>query len=505
MNHGILNVLIVEDEEPIREDLALFPWDECGALLTGEAGNGREALEYCRDTWPDIVVTDITMPELDGLSLMKEVKAIRPSTQFVILTCHADFNYAQQALRLGAADYVVKAGMKDSDLKRAIDKAREALTAGRQSRRSLWRDRYWAKTAEIREFLGDGRSTEVTSELPGRLVALHCVTQRTDAIFVSRYILHQMEREEAGRWFSPGGNRYARIEREGNEETVKQKMLDRVTALQAGVAENLPYLSGEVRIFASVSEVLMAAEELVAAIRYLDTYRDHAFYEERLRVVVGEVPEAAEVTDSQWDALELELRQAERSARDLADFLGSKFLVWAQKTHIKQDQLKSMLVSRRESWKRQFEVRGTDESFWTRLSGVANLRQLASLAVGDIAAGRDEGHEKCEMRPELREARKIITREYRNPLTLDSVAERVGWSPSYLSRVFSQETGKTFKEHLTETRVARAMDVLRQPGVKVYEVAEQVGFPSYRQFSVVFKGLTGLRPKEFQKGEGHEA
>jgi two-component system response regulator YesN len=164
-----------------------------------------------------------------------------------------------------------------------------------------------------------------------------------------------------------------------------------------------------------------------------------------------------------------------------------------------------MLVSRREAWKRQLEIRGTDESFWTRLSGVANLKELAALLAGDIVGGRDESTGGGAVRPELRKAQKIIRREYREPLTLDSVAEEVGWSPSYLSRVMSQETGKTFKEHLTETRVAKAMDILRMPGVKVYEVAEQVGFPSYRQFSVVFKGLTGLRPKEFQKGGGYEA
>lgn len=505
MEYEILNVLIVEDEEPIREDLALFPWDECGALLTGEAANGREALEYCRETWPDVIVTDITMPEMDGLALMEEVRSLRPTTQFVFLTCHADFRYAQQALRLGAVDYVVKAGMKDSDLKRAVDKAREALTAGRRSRRGLWRDRYWERTAEIRELMTDGGDTAVVAELPGRLVTLHCVSQRTDAIFVSRYTLHKLEREAKGNWFSPGGNRYARIDDDEDVEGVKQRLLALVTALQDDVSENLPYLSGEVRFFASVSDVLATRDDLLEAIQYLERYRDHAFYEGKLRVVVGEVPRASDATDDQWDALELKIGQAECSALELARFLENDFVTWARRVRIKQDQLKSMLVSRREAWKRQLEIRGTDDSFWTRLSGAANLWELAALVAGDIVGGREESSGSGAARPELRKAQRIIRREYRKPLTLDSVAEDVGWSPSYLSRVMSRETGKTFKEHLTETRVARAMDILRKPGVKVYEVAEQVGFPSYRQFSVVFKGLTGLRPKEFQKGGGYEA
>ena len=102
----ILNVLIVEDEKPIREDLALFPWDECGAMLIGEAANGREALESCSDVVPDVIVTDITMPHMDGLELMERVQERYPDTEFIVLTCHEDFEYAQKALRLGAVDYV---------------------------------------------------------------------------------------------------------------------------------------------------------------------------------------------------------------------------------------------------------------------------------------------------------------------------------------------------------------------------------------------------------------
>lgn len=503
MEHEILNVLIVEDEEPIREDLTLFPWDECGALLVGEAANGRDALEISEDSWPDIVVTDITMPEMDGLALMEHMRSTRPNTQFIVLTCHADFRYAQKALRLGAVDYVVKAGLRDEDLKRAIDKAREALTTRRQSQQGQWREGYWERTAEIREFVNAGTDPTILSELPGRLVALHCISQRTDAIFVSRYILRNLAAEGRCRWFSPGGNRYACIDGEADEATAKRRMLQLVDTLQRGVVEDLTYLGGEVRFFASVSNVLEDRRDLLDALSYLDVYRDYAFYQERLRVVVGRVQQPVDATDAQWDALDLELRRAERSAAELAGYLGNSFLVWARRARIKQDQLKSILVSRRESWKRQYDIRATDERFWTRLSGVATLRDLCSLVSGEVNGGSDRG--ASQMRPELRQARKIIKRRYADPLSLERVAEEVGWSPSYLSRVFRRETGKTFKECVTETRIGRAMEMLRTPGIKVYEVAERVGFPSYRQFSIVFKGLTGVRPKEFQKGGRHEA
>ena len=86
----------------------LFPWSSCNAELVGEADNGEEALEFCRKLLPDVVITDITMPKMDGIELFRAIKKEFPLTQVILLTCHNDFEYVRDALRLGALEYLIK-------------------------------------------------------------------------------------------------------------------------------------------------------------------------------------------------------------------------------------------------------------------------------------------------------------------------------------------------------------------------------------------------------------
>src|SRR5690606_35977463 len=111
-----LSVIIVDDELPLREELRSFPWEAHGAALAGEAENGEEALQLCYQHEPNVVVTDITMPVMDGLALFREIRTHFPATQVILLTCHSDFQYAREALRLGALDYFVKVTLDEDDL-----------------------------------------------------------------------------------------------------------------------------------------------------------------------------------------------------------------------------------------------------------------------------------------------------------------------------------------------------------------------------------------------------
>lgn len=120
-------VLIVEDEIPMREQLRLFPWQAHGFELTGEAKNGVEALTKYGELQPDIVLTDIAMPFMDGLELMRQLKAKQPEAQVILLTCHNQFDYVREALLMGACDYLMKGAYQDADLLAALNRARDKL------------------------------------------------------------------------------------------------------------------------------------------------------------------------------------------------------------------------------------------------------------------------------------------------------------------------------------------------------------------------------------------
>lgn len=125
----MLKVVVVEDEELVRKGIVLtVDWAGAGCAVVGEAANGEEGLEVIRRYRPDLIVTDIRMPKLDGIEMVRRLRAEGNEAYVVILTAYSDFSYAQSALKLGAADYLLKP-FHDGELEEAIARIRERTRA----------------------------------------------------------------------------------------------------------------------------------------------------------------------------------------------------------------------------------------------------------------------------------------------------------------------------------------------------------------------------------------
>lgn len=121
-------VLIVEDEVLVREGLkSVIGWDKLGMEVVGDAANGRQALEIYERERPDIVLTDIRMPVMDGLELIAKIREEDKKTGIVILTCYEEFGYLQEALRMGVSDYILKLKMKPAEIEAAMAKVKKKL------------------------------------------------------------------------------------------------------------------------------------------------------------------------------------------------------------------------------------------------------------------------------------------------------------------------------------------------------------------------------------------
>lgn len=127
------SVLIADDEINIVEGLRdTMSWREHGCVVLGVAYDGRQAMELAERQIPDIVVTDITMPGMTGLELMENLLHRSPQTCFIVLTCHEDFAFAREALRLGACDYLVKETMTRQELYASLEKAKQSFCQKRE-------------------------------------------------------------------------------------------------------------------------------------------------------------------------------------------------------------------------------------------------------------------------------------------------------------------------------------------------------------------------------------
>ena len=147
----MLKVLIVEDEEMIRKGIVLtVDWAALDCVVVGEAANGLEGLEAARRLEPSLIITDLKMPQMDGIEMLRTLRAEGCNAYVIILTAYDNFRYAQSALRLGAVDYLLKP-FHDGDLENAVNRLRSRLDSETQDPVTLGTPRKGDKSKYVLE------------------------------------------------------------------------------------------------------------------------------------------------------------------------------------------------------------------------------------------------------------------------------------------------------------------------------------------------------------------
>ncbi|MBY0162707.1 response regulator [Cytobacillus firmus] len=129
MKAGNIKVMIADDESIVRKGLrSTVPWDRFGMEVVADSPNGQAAWEAFLEFRPQVVITDIVMPEMDGIELSRKVKEAAPETRIILLSCHRDFEYAQEGMRLGASGYLLKTAFEDEELEAMLGKFQRELS-----------------------------------------------------------------------------------------------------------------------------------------------------------------------------------------------------------------------------------------------------------------------------------------------------------------------------------------------------------------------------------------
>ncbi len=202
-------VLLVEDEERIRKGLrAVFPWEKYGCVVAGEAENGQEGIERIRALRPDIVLTDISMPIVNGIDMLSQtIEEYRYAA--IVLSVYSDFEYARSALKLGAIDYLMKP-LQNSELAAAIEKASVYL----ENQKKLMRKPRGSRADLKAQVLSP--STEVSSERVRKILRYtekHYrkkirINDLAGELHTSAGYLNQLFKEETGYTYNDYLNRF---------------------------------------------------------------------------------------------------------------------------------------------------------------------------------------------------------------------------------------------------------------------------------------------------------
>lgn len=502
MSHThILSVLIADDEKPIREELGLFDWESCNAVIVGEASNGQEALKMCGEYQPDLLIADITMPLIDGISLMTIMKEKYPRTQVVLLTCHSNFEYARKALQMGAVSYIVKVTMTDEDIRSAVRKATENI--GRQ----MMLDSYSreADRLKLSETFSHILSRPGLPDTPGqrglpvrtpvRFIRLCLGFYSRDWIFVDRQIRDFLD-SRAATWFLLKTGEYILLLEPDDPAPTSAKVGDIVRELEKSFETDLSYIRSEIRIYALIGDVIHSAAEFSRSYFSLEGWKCRHFYEPDARKFSGDPGTVRKLTPDVQKILEKSLREVRKDDGSIARFISRTFRQWAMDNQFFPEELKSYSIGLVTHIADMYSLELPLQAIAQKIFACDSVDQLISVMT--YLLDKSSGNvPSCGT--QIRLAQKTIQNRLSEPISLKSIADEVGLSPNYFSRIFSEQTGEPFNEYVTRQRMEKAIDLLKNSGLKVYEIAEGVGIPSYRYFSSLFKNWTGKTPKEYQK------
>ncbi|MBB3111069.1 two-component system response regulator YesN [Paenibacillus phyllosphaerae] len=519
----MLKVMLVDDEPYVRKGLcSLIDWEACGYVVAAEADNGEDAWAIIRAERPDLVITDIRMPVLDGLELIRLVKEELPDTAFIIVSGYNDFSYAQQACRYGVHEFILKPIDQDElteillrvgqKIEGAIGQRTEQIERGNQRMiESLIRGEAdshqtaeWAAAAGLDSSRG---ARYVFVELNDRLLTL----TGQDTITASgeeRNLIALTIQDSLGLKRPPylyeHHGRYGFIA--GSDLTAWNGDIEwYVRKLQANLSERL---GQTVFVYAGkqVAQLIDLKESYISAKETL-TYK---FQADQAKTVTYERIQSQSLAYTHLDESLFKawlLRLEERDREGLAtagdaifqSFAEQRFAPEAVKAAIHQCVLGAASIIKR---------MGGDERTLPTLPVIAQwqdqnvtlgaLRQLFGQ-FGNEAAECLGALRQDQGRGNIQKVKAYVDAHYAsNSISLKSIAAAFFVNSVYLGQLFKKTYGVYFNDYVLRLRIDEAKRLLRQTDCRIYEIAERVGFSNSDYFVTQFEKLEQMTPSEYR-------
>lgn len=506
----MFNTLIVDDQPHIRDGLQTILRQlplQLDQLYT--AANGLEALDLLRAHRIQLVITDIRMPDMDGLTLMAQAREERIDTDYIILSGYSDFAYAQRAIALGAKGYLLKP-VKREDLQSAVEHVRqEAMTrealshqAAHVARRAEETDR-----KELRLFM-QGEASEAD---------WICRTERQHPELWQHYrlcLLHEKRPvSQPGTGNTHGMESIAgRIYgREGCLSLQHQPHF--ILAVDAGSeADALPAALQA----AGIDAVVIMTDPQSGLARLPESYAQlmelypHSYLFPDMRCLL---PSHIERLEQQWqlpydELLVLFQLIGTKNSGAIAQGISALFRKDVlQRYHIRYtQQLCRAVVQLLEEYARVIRPylgeASLDIDCLRSLFDYPGIRDyIQALQRQLLRLDQYYDEYKCSYRntPDLNEAIRYIHENYHKPLDLAVVSNHVSLNYTYFSNLFKKNIGKGFAEYLRDVRVDRARRLLAETDHKVVDIAAMVGYENYKSFTRSFREAAGMQPTEYRE------
>lgn len=529
----MVNLLVVDDEYLIVEDIkASVDWESLGISNVYTAFNMRQAKEIFEENQIHLMLCDIEMPQGSGLDLLLWVKEYSPKTETIFLTCHADFGYAKEAVRLGSLDYILKPIPYDElekAIKRAIDKINKENTLNEYSRygqfwfkhQAILIERFWQDiisqtippTPEDIKATADYRNIPYTNQM--RILPVLAAIQKWHVKMslqdekVMEYGLKNVIEE-----MLTNGGETGKILQLKNGELLGILYLENESDLHVNEVENIcknfisvcnQYLKCDVSCY--IGKPIYACE-LAAMVQQLSVMENNnvAFYNNVFQINKAQNKPIRINTNTKdlsiWEVMikkglkESVIAEAKNYLEHLAVTTGLNANMLYQ---FKQSFIQMIY--------RVMEQKGMQTEQFLGDPQFVDMQVQATHSIDETIEWMRSLTEKLDdfvihqNKPQMvvNMVKDYIKLHLDNELTREQISGYVYLNPDYLDRIFKKETGMSVAKYMMEERIKVACELLTKTNISISEIAVSVGYTNLSNFSGMFRKATGYNPIEFRK------
>lgn len=533
----LYSIILVDDEEEVRKSIIKkIEWQAAGFHVVGDAENGEDAMEKIEMLEPDVVLTDIRMPYMDGLQLAEKVRQRYPSMRVVIFSGYDDFEYAQRAIKLNVSEYILKP-VNVEELTSILKRIKENLDLEIEEKRNLsrLREKYRKSLPIIREqFFNELIHKNLKKDLAEQKLREYDIP----ILGARKWMLAAIDVEE--------GDVVESLSLHSEEELIPISVMQIVREKLEGYCR--------FALFQSASEadmvVITALNEDNSITGLTDVLGDICKETKRILKVpvtigighscedISGIPKAYQ---SAVDALGYKAISGNGSTIYINDMepVGSGKLEFDSLTEgelisaIKfgpEEKIESSVKNIMEKMKTaKVHFRQQQVYMIGIFNSIIQMMQQYDLALEDIMGEELESmvlfdklkkieefgqwllriagklnhliNQERDMttRQVIQEAKQYILDNYQNPdLSVEMICRHLHMSPAYFSTVFKKETGQAYIAYLTDVRLNKAVELLNKTDDKTYIIASKVGYQEQNYFSYVFKKKFGVSPTRYR-------
>ena len=533
----MLKIFLVEDEIVMREGIKNhIDWEKEGFEFVGEASDGELAFPMIQNKKPDILITDIKMPFMDGLELSRLVKKENPDIKIVILSGFDEFQFAKQAIEVGVTDYILKpvtSAQLLEKLHRIADGILEEKKRGTESDFIDHEESLHSEQRRLFRKLVEGRASMSDILEQGQRLKMDLIAESYEIVLFQMRPKH-MEQDLVEMYSEQMVRAYGEIREYVDDQDDIQmyeqlgevlaflllsKSRDQIESLQESLLNKIKQIcekNQDMLYFVGVGNPKNHIREIWYSYEQASSVFSHRFMETNSCVYYFNQEREDEIDLSGMDVGKLDRRVLKNflstgDKNELDSFLNEYFQSLGEanlkstffRQYIVTDvyfTVVSLLEDMYASKEQAVEICGTMKDGAKSLGNLDETREyVRNLLTGVIDARERMARQKYGHM--IQEAKEYILANYNDEeMSLNKVAAYVNVSPNHFSTVFRQEAGVNFIEYLTEVRLEHAKEMLRSTSRKTSEIGYEVGYKDPHYFSSLFKKVEGMTPKEYRGG-----